>query len=523
MDKKVNLLNKVTVIVIFILLLGISGVSSTESFYKYDSTNNNSIFSINKIENKELWNTTVYYYTLDGFHAYGPGNISRFGKWDGEWFSGGTWTNDGRWLCCIAENGTLYDVNPKTLIPYFIGGGGVSLTGLAYNPVSEKLYGSGIDSLYEIDIETGEQLHIGRFGNISGTIIDIAFDIDGILYGWDVKFSGDSNLYKIDTDTGEASLVGGMGINLLYSQGGSFDYLTDILYLAAYYSYGMLIECDEDTGQCYIIDSWLEEWDAFTISYELNMKPPVTSISFDPPDPNGENDWYVSNVNLTFDATDYSGVIDTYYRINGGEWEIYESPFTISEDGEYKIDYYSYDYVGNFEEIKSSTLKIDQTKPDISLVYDITGGNPWKGWNFLLVAYAEDEMSGMDYVEFYVDDELMDTVYGPGEIYEYNFTLYPSYFYSFKVRGLILNLEITEEFVNFYSIISIVRLYKHQGQMPLMYAYAYDIAGNYGYDEILSPWSVTIDFPGIYLFQNLTLPNNFEGHVGRFYINAVFN
>ena len=49
--------------------------------------------------------------------------------------------------------------------------------------------------------------------------------------------------------------------------------------------------------------------------------PPITTHTLDPPEPDGLNGWYVSNVNVTLTATDdMSGVNVTYYRINGGEW-----------------------------------------------------------------------------------------------------------------------------------------------------------------------------------------------------------
>ena len=41
--------------------------------------------------------------------------------------------------------------------------------------------------------------------------------------------------------------------------------------------------------------------------------PPVTTISFDPPEPDGLNDWYLTNVTITLEATDdMSGVNITY-------------------------------------------------------------------------------------------------------------------------------------------------------------------------------------------------------------------
>lgn len=86
--------------------------------------------------------------------------------------------------------------------------------------------------------------------------------------------------------------------------------------------------------------------------------PPVTSHVFDPFIPDGENVWYVDDVEVSFVAIDdLSGVNITYYRINGGEWWIYDSPFVIS-DGYYAIEYYSVDNAGNEEEVKNVHIEV---------------------------------------------------------------------------------------------------------------------------------------------------------------------
>lgn len=60
--------------------------------------------------------------------------------------------------------------------------------------------------------------------------------------------------------------------------------------------------------------TFLFMWTAFipAQSGELSRDdttPPVTTLSFDPPTPDGLNGWYVSNVTITLNATDnQSGV-----------------------------------------------------------------------------------------------------------------------------------------------------------------------------------------------------------------------
>jgi parallel beta-helix repeat protein len=105
-----------------------------------------------------------------------------------------------------------------------------SLNGLAYDPITDKLYGASSYSLYEIDMNFGNQTYIGDF-NTGGLMIGISFDNFGNCYGVDI---GTDNLYSIDTITGEASLIGSFGINLNYAQDCAYDRGNEILYLSAY-------------------------------------------------------------------------------------------------------------------------------------------------------------------------------------------------------------------------------------------------------------------------------------------------
>jgi hypothetical protein len=194
------------------------------------------------------------YFALDN-----PGDVTSLAPTTSPGFiSGGTWTNDDRWIGCRYSNGDLWEIDPSNGDMTSIGGGGAGLNGLAFNPVTEELYGAASYDLYEIDIDNGAQTHIGAFGGTS-VMIGIAFDSNGVLYGWDVM---DDKLWTIDTSTGAATevgplMAGAQSLNLLYAQDGAFDYETDTLYLTAWTvsptSSGNLYECDEDTGDCTLV------------------------------------------------------------------------------------------------------------------------------------------------------------------------------------------------------------------------------------------------------------------------------
>jgi len=149
--------------------------------------------------------------------------------------------------------------------------------------------------------------------------------------------------------------------------------------------------------------------------------PPVTVHTLDPPEPDGNNGWYVSDVNVTLTATDdMSGVKEIRYTING--WSEHIIPgdngsFIILGAGEdILIEYWAIDNAGNVETKNDLELDIDKSVPEVSLSFSYSG-NRWLGWKYNFTATATDDISGMDRVEFYFNNDLQEIVTGPGPIY----------------------------------------------------------------------------------------------------------
>jgi len=238
-------------------------------------------------------------------------------------------------------------------------------------------------------------------------------------------------VYTIDVSTLETTHVGTL-TNITSTLGGfnvAFDKDTNNLYILGNGPY--LYICDTETYICTLIGGFVSnvEYSSFVIPYSNDdNQPPVTTYTFDPSKPDGENGWYVSNVTVTLNATDeLSGVKDTYYRINSSEWEKYNNPFILSEDGnDILIEYYSIDKAGNVEDVKSVTIDIDQTPPYIKLKYEVVGGNRINGWEIQFTVIAYDNTSGVDgRVEFYFNNELQEVITGPGPEYFWTFRYWP--------------------------------------------------------------------------------------------------
>ena len=159
--------------------------------------------------------------------------------------------------------------------------------------------------------------------------------------------------------------------------------------------------------------------------------PPI----LDPPCPDGLNGWYINDVTVTLNASDplvkdvSSGVKEIRYTINGGSEQVlpgHTGSFILTDDGDdILIEYWAVDNVGNVEvPTHTFTVDIDQTVPNVKLEYEITGGSSMTGWDFLFTATATDDMSGMDYVEFDLNDVLQETVTGPGPTYTWTMKYY---------------------------------------------------------------------------------------------------
>ncbi|WP_274363139.1 Ig-like domain-containing protein [Paenibacillus thermotolerans] len=107
----------------------------------------------------------------------------------------------------------------------------------------------------------------------------------------------------------------------------------------------------------------------------LVIREPETFVMPDPAEPNGSNGWYTSDVTVTLTTTGderIGGADRTEYRLNGGEWNVYDGQFEITEEGDTLLEYRGVDMIGNVEAVKTATIRIDKTAPAIEIVLDKT-------------------------------------------------------------------------------------------------------------------------------------------------------
>jgi len=117
----------------------------------------------------------------------------------------------------------------------------------------------------------------------------------------------------------------------------------------------------------------------------------------------GENDWYISCVTMTF-TYNPSFVKEIYYYINN--WQKYQDvPINICDDGGYNIPWYWIDQMEKQHNESPIYLKIDQTPPEIKLTKKTSING-----EVTFTATVTDDASKVEYVEFYLDDELQETL-----------------------------------------------------------------------------------------------------------------
>jgi hypothetical protein len=82
----------------------------------------------------------------------------------------------------------------------------------------------------------------------------------------------------------------------------------------------------------------------------VDVVPPVTNYSVTPIWVNEGGKKYIKGYTVTLTAADdLSGVKETFYRINGGSWTLYTSPFALYGSANTTLDFYSIDNAGNKE------------------------------------------------------------------------------------------------------------------------------------------------------------------------------
>lgn len=94
---------------------------------------------------------------------------------------------------------------------------------------------------------------------------------------------------------------------------------------------------------------------------------PKVSVTTDPAAPNGRKGWFTGPVTVTLTGTGGDGDLTLEYRTGKGAWTAYAAPFALTKDGVTKLEARARDEAGTVSAVVSSTFKIDDTAPALSV------------------------------------------------------------------------------------------------------------------------------------------------------------
>jgi hypothetical protein len=153
----------------------------------------------------------------------------------------------------------------------------------------------------------------------------------------------------------------------------------------------------------------------YTISINVDNTPPLTTCSISGTE--GKNNWWTSNLTITLEGTDNtSGLQDTYYKLDNGEWEVYNNSVFLHNEGVHLLLYYSSDAVGNRETNQSLTLKIDRTHPVTNhsiIPNNPTGSNNWYTRSVTLTFLCNDTVSWVNQTLYRINNDTWENYTAP--------------------------------------------------------------------------------------------------------------
>ncbi len=156
------------------------------------------------------------------------------------------------------------------------------------------------------------------------------------------------------------------------------------------------------------------------ISIKIDKTKPVTNAEVNAT--YGNKGWILGDAKITLNASDsLSGINYTKYKIDDGAWNKYNGSFDLTSEGRHVVYFYSVDIAGNVENEKNISIKIDKTKPSVSIKIPKEGYLYISGHQMMptlfrktiiigkldAVAEASDRLSGVYYVEFILNNQIL--------------------------------------------------------------------------------------------------------------------
>lgn len=147
---------------------------------------------------------------------------------------------------------------------------------------------------------------------------------------------------------------------------------------------------------------------------EAGVLAPVVETDATPPTTTDDapEGWVNTSAEVALEASDEaSGVAETRYATDDGDWQIYSEPITVTAEGVQEVSYRSVDVAGNEEPVQEATVRVDRTPPRTRASLDPSADGGTVDEPPTVTLAAEDALSGVDVTRYRLDG-------GPWTTYE---------------------------------------------------------------------------------------------------------
>jgi len=152
-----------------------------------------------------------------------------------------------------------------------------------------------------------------------------------------------------------------------------------------------------------------------TVFIGIDMTPPAATVFL--LGERGASDWFVGPVAVSLAATDEaSGVEMTRFRIDGGGWQSYGVPPTISGQGAHVVEFFSTDAAGLEETARSVEFRIDTVAPVTAASLSGSQESDTYVGAVTVTLTASDDGSGVAVTKYRVDGGDWQTYPGPIQV-----------------------------------------------------------------------------------------------------------
>jgi hypothetical protein len=311
---------------------------------------------------------------------------------------GGTWIDEGRWLCCQHSDGSIWEINPVTGEMVLLGSGGTGLNDLAYDDGTENMYGASATNFYQVDTTTGNLTFIGPFG-VGGVMMGLCCDTVGICYGFE---NISKSLFSIDVFTGAATPLAPLTIPISWKVNLAYDKDNDMLYVtdgSALYQYNI------SSGAFVFVGFFPAVVSSLVIPYNYQNMCPTANFTWTPFLPNPD-ELVFFNASSSYDP-------DGYITLYSWDWEsdgIYDESSTNAttthsweEEGWYQVTLCVFDDIGGNDTI-TKAVRIGNSPPEAPNIVGPTLGKVGVEYNYTFIVVDPEEDPVYLWIEWFEGD-----------------------------------------------------------------------------------------------------------------------